>query len=259
MSAITRGRQFLCVAGLVLQIVILLKCCAITATITTITTITTRRPSNNVSATAELMTLRAIGRSVTQCLAAVEQWQCLEDQLLRFVDAVAQDKNTWQLGDYIFVEKLKSNTSDGHAEEQRTFWKNQVLQQRSLQGEHYSQHEERGIAASLLQLAKTRSIRLQLPISAGTLKKIGVGISDAIDALASQNTVPTETLFETEEAQVDEGTHRIFKGLVDDKLYTFITKFSVSSSEDTIQLQNDKDKIELDKDRDKKKMKKNKK
>uniref|UniRef100_A0A034WCX6 Uncharacterized protein n=1 Tax=Bactrocera dorsalis TaxID=27457 RepID=A0A034WCX6_BACDO len=196
MSAVTRGRQCLCMAGLVLQFLILFKCCPITVTITI-----PRRTANNVSDTVELMTLRAVGRSVTQCLAATEQWPCLENQLLRFVDAVAQDNSTWQWGDYIFVEKFTGNKS----EEQLNFSKNQAPRQRSLQAEGDSQHNESGIAAGLLQLAKTRSIRLQLPTSVGTLKKIGAGISDAIDGLALQNIAPAETLPETEAAQADEG------------------------------------------------------
>ncbi|XP_039948183.1 uncharacterized protein LOC120766632 [Bactrocera tryoni] len=200
MFAVTRGRQCLCMAGLVLQFLILFKCCPITVTITI-----PRRTANNVSDTVELMTLRAVGRSVTQCLAATEQWLCLEDQLLRFVDAVAQDNSTWQWGDYIFVEKLTGNKSEGRTEEQLNFSKTQAPRQRSLKTEGDSQHNESGIAAGLLQLAKTRSIRLQLPTSVGTLSKISAGISDAIDGLALQNIAPAETSPETEAAQADEG------------------------------------------------------
>lgn len=250
MSAVTRGHQFLCVTGLVLQILILLKCCAITVTIST-----PKRASNDVSGTAKFMTLRAVGRSVRHCVAATEHWRCFEDQLLRFVDALAQDNSTWQLGDYIFVEKLTSNKSHGHAEEQPTFSKNQAPLQRSLQADGDSQHNESGIVTSLLQLAKTRSIRMQLPNSVGTLKKIGAGISNAIDGLALQNISPSEVSPETEAALADEGTHRLSYGVSDDKLESFNTKFSVSSSDDAILLQNHKDKTEPDKVKDNKKKK----
>lgn len=242
MSAVTRGHQFLCVTGLVLQILILLKCCAITVTIST-----SKRASNDVSGTAKFMTLRAVGRSVRHCMAATEHWRCFEDQLLRFVDALAQDNSTWQLGDYIFVEKLTSNKS-----QQPTFSKNQAPLQRSLQADGDSQHNESGIVTSLLQVAKTRSIRMQLPNSVGTLKKIGAGISNAIDGLALQNISPSEMSPETEVAQADEGTHRLFYGVLDDKLESFNTKFSVSSSDDAILLQNDKEKTEPDKVKDNK-------
>ncbi|XP_053946264.1 uncharacterized protein LOC128855416 [Anastrepha ludens] len=189
-----RVGECLCAAGFLLQFLILLKCSAITATITTPV-----KDYSNASATDELMTLRNIGRSLTLCLTASKRWTCLERQLNRALVAVAEDDSTWQYGDFITVEKLPRNRSDVHEGQSSISSKERAQRQRALPVDG-SEPVPNSIAASLLQIAKSRSIRLQLPSSVQALNKIGVGISDAIDLWA-----PTEPLTSAEAAQADAG------------------------------------------------------
>ncbi|XP_023158479.1 uncharacterized protein LOC101461939 [Ceratitis capitata] len=200
MSALTRGRQCLCVAGLLLQCLIILKCSVITVTITT--PLREHEHNNNTNSTsAEFMTLRGIGRTIAHCLVATEQWKCFEEQLNRYVDVVAQDNSTWQLGDSIFVEPLTGSRSEGHVKEQAT--NQRVQHQRSLLSKDNHTQAELGIVGSLLQLAKSRSIRFKLPSSKQTLNKIGAGISDVIDGFTLEN-IATAAATTTEAAQADE-------------------------------------------------------
>ncbi|XP_067619149.1 uncharacterized protein Osi10b [Eurosta solidaginis] len=197
-----RGKSYCYLTGFNLQFLILLKCMALTLTNSTTTT-TILLNNNNASIKADLTTMRYIGQALTQCLSISERWQCMELQLTKVLDAVTKDNNTWRYGDYIFIEKLPNNKSVEDKGYESLYEQQPAQRQRSLN----ATNNKRSITESLLQLIKSRSIRLQLPASKQGLYNLGAGISDAVDVLTLDNFVPSASALYggTEAAQADEG------------------------------------------------------
>lgn len=148
---------------------------------------------------------RQMGQLIAQCFGQNEIVNCLENKLLQTLDMAIKNNDTWQFSEYFTLEKIAQSTDKDYDK-----FQNFSRQQRSL-GDT--------MAVKLLQLARSRSLKLQLPSSVTSLlDKAGIsgGLDDFIN---SSDTSPSSTT-----SLQEEGTQRILNGLVDDKIASITSK-----------------------------------
>ena len=158
-----------------------------------------------ISKTENVWSARQMGQLIAVCFSQNPIRNCLENRILEAIDKAIANNETWQLSDYLVVEKIATpNTIQNLFGEE----------ERSLSD---------AIAEKLLQLAQTRAIRLQLsPMFMRTLQKRS--FSSALDDFANMSTTEPDSADnadggEEEQLEQEEGTkQRKLNGLVDDKI-----------------------------------------
>ncbi|XP_058985091.1 uncharacterized protein LOC131805636 isoform X2 [Musca domestica] len=130
---------------------------------------------------------RQMGQLIAQCFGQNEIVNCLENKLLQTLDMAIKNNDTWQFSEYFTLEKNAQSTDKDYDK-----FQNFSRQQRSL-GDT--------MAVKLLQLARSRSLKLQLPSSVTSLlDKAGIsgGLDDFIN---SSDTSPSSTTSLQEEGR----------------------------------------------------------
>lgn len=153
----------------------------------------------------KVFSARQMGQSIAQCFGKNELINCLENEIFKTLDKAIANNETWQLSDFLLIEKNPSSPS--YQVENLDKLDNLRKNGRSLSDT---------LALKLLQLAQTRSLKLQLPSSLNTELFTKRSISSTLDDFYSMDKDEKDS--SENGLEQEEGTLRKLNGLVDDKI-----------------------------------------
>ncbi|KNC21433.1 hypothetical protein FF38_12529 [Lucilia cuprina] len=162
-----------------------------------------------ISTQGDVFSARQMGQSMAQCFGQNEIINCLENKIFETLDRAIANNDTWQFSDFLVIEKNTHNTTSSSS-------LNEDKQNKLLNTSHRRSLSDT-LALKMLQLAQTRSLKLQLPSSVNNLF-IKRSISSALDDFNADTTDDVEDTGATEQLEQEEGTLRKLNGLVDDKI-----------------------------------------
>ncbi|KAM7364439.1 DUF1676 domain-containing protein Osi10b isoform 2-T2 [Cochliomyia hominivorax] len=175
-----------------------------------------------ISSRDNLFSARKMGQSIAQCFGKNELINCLENEILQTLDRAIANNETWQLSDFLFIEKKPSSISSHNKEDSDEL-------ANIMKGHSDERSLSDTLALKFLKLAQTRSLKLQLPSSVNEMLFNKRSISTALDDFnadaygsGNENEVAEEQHQHQQEQQQlleqEEGTLRKLNGLVDDKI-----------------------------------------
>ena len=190
--------------GLILQCLILINLCE---------SIKSSRSNATVN---KDFSARNLGRSMAQCISSAEKIKCLQVELVKAVDMAAQDNAAWHYSDFLIFEK-----DETMSESSKLSYEDILNAAKGRAEPTFSDV----IGSKLLQLVQSRSIKLKLPQqTAAQLRRLGTDTADDDAAAAADRGISNAIdVFSAYPAGLqvlvaEEGTVRVFNGLVDDKI-----------------------------------------
>ncbi|XP_037815055.1 uncharacterized protein LOC119605809 [Lucilia sericata] len=155
-----------------------------------------------ISTREDAFSARQMGQSMAQCFGQSEIINCLENKIFETLDRAIANNDTWQFSDFLVIEKNAQTTSSPFFNEEHENKLLNTSNRRSLSDT---------LALKMLQLAQTRSLKLQLPSSVNNLfnkRSISSALDDLNAATTDDVDVENEDTGAIEQLEQEEGTLR---------------------------------------------------
>ncbi|KAI8130351.1 hypothetical protein CVS40_0858 [Lucilia cuprina] len=150
-----------------------------------------------ISTQGDVFSARQMNKlNMAQCFGQNEIINCLENKIFETLDRAIANNDTWQFSDFLVIEKNTHNTTSSSS-------LNEDKQNKLLNTSHRRSLSDT-LALKMLQLAQTRSLKLQLPSSVNNLF-IKRSISSALDDFNADTTDDVEDTGATEQLEQEEG------------------------------------------------------